>query len=234
MPVLAYWEDPDHAAIRSTIEQWRTHFPWFRVLGHKDVAPLVCRYFPQYLASYNAIRIPAAKADIARLLALYEWGGLYVDCHCGIKDQDGLRRLMARLSEFEAIFVDRRLSKKLRPPEEHFLINAILLGRAKSQLFLAMARQAMANLQRQREIEQEKGFVPYHIGGLSGPRLVTAAVLQPGTGNREIRRDLADRVLIIPEETAPVERNRHRGYTVPGSHWSERQKTELLFTSVPL
>jgi hypothetical protein len=26
-PVFAYWEDTDHAAIASTIEEWRSHFP---------------------------------------------------------------------------------------------------------------------------------------------------------------------------------------------------------------
>jgi hypothetical protein len=232
MPVLAYWEDEDHTAIGSTIEDWHAHFPQFRVLGDPDVVPLVSKYFPQYLDTYKAIRIPAAKADVARLLALYEWGGLYIDCHIGIKDRDALRRLIGRLNEFEAIFVDRRLVHKPRPPEEHFLINSLLLGRARSQLFLTIAREALANLHRQREIEQEKGFVSYHIARLSGPGLVTAVVLQPGTENQQIRSDLAGRVLIIREEAAPVERSRHRGYTIPGSHWSERQKTELLFISV--
>jgi hypothetical protein len=230
VPVFAYWEDTDHAPIGSTIEEWRAHFPQFRVLGDNDVVPLIGRYFPQYFESYRAIRIPAAKADVARLLALYEWGGLYVDCHCGIKDEDALRRLIGRLCEFEAIFVDRSLSQTPRSPEEHFLISAILLARSRSQLFLMIAREALANLHRQHKIEQEKGFVSYHISWLSGPRLINAVALQPGTRNREIRSDLAGRVLVIPEETAPVERYRHRGYRIPASHWMERQKTELLFT----
>ena len=233
VPVFAYWEDTDHTPIKSTIEEWRAHFPQFRVLGDNDVAPIIGRNFPQYFESYRAIRIPAAKADVARLLALHEWGGLYVDCHCGIKDEEALRRLIGRLGEFEAIFVDRSMSQTPRSPEEHFLISAILLARTRSQLFLMIAREALANLHRQREIEQEKGFVSYHISWLSGPRLINAVALQPGTGNREIRSDLTGRVLVIPEETAPVERYRHRGYRVPGSHWMERRKTELLFTDKP-
>ena len=156
-----------------------------------------------------------------------------MDCHCGIKDEEALRRLIGRLGEFEAIFVDRSMSQTPRSPEEHFLISAILLARTRSQLFLMIAREALANLHRQREIEQEKGFVSYHISWLSGPRLINAVALQPGTGNREIRSDLTGRVLVIPEETAPVERYRHRGYRVPGSHWMEREKTELLFTDKP-
>jgi len=159
---------------------------------------MIGRYFPQYFQSHRAVRIPAAKADVARLLALYEWGGLYVDCHCGIKDEEAVRQLIGRLREFEAIFVDRSLSQTPRSSEEHFLISAILLARARSLLFLMIAREALANLHRQYKIEQERGFVSYHISWLSGPRLINAA-LQPGTGNREIRSDLAGRVLVIPE-----------------------------------
>ena len=198
VPVFAYWEDTDRTPIRSTIEEWRAHFPQFRVLGDNDVAPMIGRYFPQYFQSHRAVRIPAAKADVARLLALYEWGGLYVDCHCGIKDEEAVRQLIGRLREFEAIFVDRSLSQTPRSSEEHFLISAILLARARSLLFLMIAREALANLHRQYKIEQERGFVSYHISWLSGPRLINAA-LQPGTGNREIRSDLAGRVLVIPE-----------------------------------
>jgi hypothetical protein len=234
VPIFAYWDDADVTKIASTIEEWRTRFPQFNVLGDKHIVPLVGRYFPEYIESYSAIRIPAAKADVARLLALYEWGGLYVDCHCGIKDQDALRHLIGKLNEFEAIFLDRRLEMGPRPPGEHLLINAILLGRQKSLLFLMIAREALANLDRQRRIEREKGFVPYDIWCLSGPGLVNAVVFQPGTGNREIRAELVGRVLIIPEEAAPIVRDRHRGYTqsVPGSEWSVRQNTEPLFAAL--
>ena len=49
---------------------------------------MIGKYFPAYLEVYQRIRIPACKSDIARLVALYEWGGLYVDCHCGIRDAE--------------------------------------------------------------------------------------------------------------------------------------------------
>ena len=54
-------------------------------------------------------------------------------------------------------------------------------------------------------------------------------VLQPGSHNRDVLWDFAGRVMIIPEEIAPMARGRHRTYGGPGLHWSERQKVELLF-----
>ena len=232
LPAFAYWHDLDHSAVRDMKAEWRSFFPDFQILNDNDIKPLIERYFSQYRDVYSSICIPAAKADVARLLALYEWGGLYVDCHCGVKDPDEIKSLIGRLDELEAIFVDRILSYAPRPKGSHFLINSIIFASPRSQLLLMIAREALMNLQRQREIEHEKGHVNYHIGDLTGPGLITAAVLQPGGDNREIRADFAGRVLIIPEETAPVVRNRHRGYATPGSHWTERQRTEALFVSV--
>jgi hypothetical protein len=229
LPAFAYWHDLDHSAIRDMTAEWRSFFPEFQILSDNDIKPLIDRYFSKYGEVYSTIRLPAAKADIARLLALYEWGGLYVDCHCRVKDPEEIKSLIARLDELEAIFVDRILSYAPRPEGSHFLINSIIFARPRSQLLLMIAREALMNLQRQREIECEKGFVSYHVGRLTGPDLITAAVLQPGSDNREIRADFGGRVMIIPEETAPVVRNHHRAYSTPGSHWSERQRTEALF-----
>src|SRR6516165_9307682 len=36
VPVFPHWEDTDHTPIESTIEEWRAHFPKFRVLGQRS------------------------------------------------------------------------------------------------------------------------------------------------------------------------------------------------------
>ena len=73
------------------------------------------------------------------------------------------------------------------------------------------------------------GWTPYHVASLSGPGLLTALMLQPGSGNRDIRQDFAGRIQVIREEVAPIVRGRNRTYGGPGLHWSERQKSERLF-----
>src|SRR5262249_10312582 len=148
-----------------------------------DVIPLIERYFPYCLDLYKAIRIAAAKSDIARLLLLYEFGGLYVDCHCGIGNARELNRLILSLEQVESIFIDRakKLNAAWRPPEEHCLINSIIFSRGRSNLIFMICRQAFANLNWLRMQERNKGKVPYDIWGLSGPGLVSAMVLQPGS-----------------------------------------------------
>lgn len=230
--IFGYWSDINLSPISKMMQEWAAYFANFQILSDDDIVPLINKHLPSYLSTYNAIRIPAAKSDIARLVALYELGGLYVDCHVGIKDVLSLKILLAKLVKVDAIFIDRRLDFGLRPPGEHFLINSIIAGRANLPIFLHTAEIACANLEQHRSFEKKRGFTPYHVGHLSGPEVLTAAVLQPDTQNREVRRNLADRILIIPEESLPIERNRHRQYSVPSAHWSERQKNELLFSDL--
>jgi hypothetical protein len=227
--IFAYWDSPDHTILTEMIAAWREHFPQFFVLGDHDILLLIERYFAMYIDLYEKIRLPAAKSDVARLLALYEFGGLYIDCHNGIRDVEELRRLFTCLNDYEAIFIDRRLSFFPRPPGEHFLINGPIFSRPRSELFMILARQAFANLAWQQGVEQQYGFVSYDVARLTGPQLFTEMVLEAGSCTRDIRSDFARRIMIIPEETAPIVRNLYTGYKTPSSHWTVRQLAEPLF-----
>ena len=210
--IFAYWNSRDHTLLGEMIAAWRAHFPEFFVLGDRDILPLVERYFPMYTDLYKKIRLPAAKSDVARLLVLYEFGGVYTDCHMGIRDVDELRRLITCLNNYEAIFLDRIGSFLPRPPGEHFLVNGLIFGQRRSELFMIFARQAFANLAWQQRLEQQYGFVAYTISRLTGPIFTTEMVLQPGSCTRDIRSDFAGRIMIIPEETSPIVRNMYIGY----------------------
>jgi SAM-dependent methyltransferase len=214
------------------INEWRAEFPQFQIFGDAEVRPLIERYFPERLELYDKICIPTAKSDIALILLLYELGGLYIDCHCGIRDAGGIRALFSWLTKYDAIFVDRRLSQETRPFDEHLVINSMIFCRPHLDLIFRMCHQALSNFARQHEMERRDGFVPYDIWALSGPRLVTAMLLEPASFNYDLRRDNEGRIKIIREEIAPIVRDRFRAYAKPGQHWSERQKAELLFGRV--
>lgn len=230
-PVFSYWSNDDHSKLAQVTAEWRTEFPQFRIFGDNDVIPLIDQYFPGRVDLFRALSIPTAKSDIALLLLLYELGGLYVDCHCGIKDADEVRRLILSLEQLELILVDVKLSQKQRPPEQHILMNSIIFSRSHSELFRMISRQAFSNLAWHRNEEQRKGKVPYNIWSMSGPGLVTAMALQPGSYDRDVRWDFDGRIRIIREEDAPIARDRYRTYGAPGQHWSERQKVEPLFVA---
>jgi SAM-dependent methyltransferase len=227
--VFSYWSDANHQIHAELLRDWRAEFPTFTIFGDDEVLPLLMRYFPRHVDLYEHIRIPTAKADIALLLLLYERGGLYVDCHCGIRDANEIRALFELLDDYDAIFVDRTLAQEPRPIEEHLLINSVIFCRPRLEMIFRACRQALLNLARQRRVEHRDGFVPYDVWSLSGPWVLTTTVLEPASYYREVRWEYVGRIQIIREEITPIVRSRYRGYSRPGQHWSERQKVELLF-----
>ncbi|WP_455990977.1 glycosyltransferase [Methylorubrum extorquens] len=50
-------------------------------------------YLPQFVDKYRKTSIPACRSDLAKILGLYQYGGLYVDSHCGIAGSNELYHL---------------------------------------------------------------------------------------------------------------------------------------------
>ena len=221
--MFSYWDRDDVGPIKEFILDWRTHFPNFRVFGDAEVEPMIARHFPEYQDMFGRIRIPTCKSDLALLLVLYELGGLYVDCHCGVRDPDEIKYLSAKLVEYELILYDR--DNRARPDlhGKLFPLNSVLYARPRSNIILDCATQAFRNCAAQWEAEKEKGFVEYNIWALSGPGVLHERLLDPS--RTELQADCAGKVLLIPEgdSTAPIGRYMHYSYRLPGMHWSQRE-----------
>src|SRR5258708_39100868 len=105
--MFSYWDKPDQSPIAAFVQEWRSHFPDFRILSDPDVEVMIAEHFPQHLEMFRRIRIPTCKSDITILLSLHCHGGLFVDCHCGITDADGLLRLVAASGGLEVTLHDK-------------------------------------------------------------------------------------------------------------------------------
>jgi mannosyltransferase OCH1-like enzyme len=68
-------------------ETFRERMPgWeYRLWGDRECPELVSRFFPNLLATYSDLKIPAQKADFIRYLALWAFGGFYADIDCECK-----------------------------------------------------------------------------------------------------------------------------------------------------
>lgn len=226
-PVFSYWTGDDLSIHSELISEWRTEFPQFQIFGDAVVTKLIEQYFPERLALYNSVRIPAAKSDIALLTLLYEFGGLYIDCHCGILDANGIRALLDQLFEWDAIFVNRRLRQKpAHDADIIMLINSMIFARPKLKVTFRILEQALENFAVEFAKEERDGFIGYDIWSLSGPGLISAMLLEAGSYGRALRWDYRDQVRIIREEDAPIRRGRFRNYSSLSIHMSERQKVE--------
>ena len=143
--MFSYWDKDDVSPIDEFILDWRSHFPNFRVFGDAEIEPMIAHRFPEFRDMFSRIRIPTCKSDLALLLALYEFGGLYVDCHCGIRYPDKINYFLEKLTEYELILYDRDNSSR---PDLHgrlFPLNSVLFARPHSQIILDCATKAFCN-----------------------------------------------------------------------------------------
>jgi len=62
------------------------YLPNYKVLGPKDIEPLL-PLFPKIQSYWDIIPHWVIKADIGRLLYIYENGGVYLDCDCLIHQE---------------------------------------------------------------------------------------------------------------------------------------------------
>jgi len=232
--VFTYWGSVDRSPVAEFAAEWGNAFSSFQIFGDQDVIPLIESHSHRHVDLYRSIRFPAAKSDVARLFLLYEFGGLYVDCHFGIRDYQGILDQFNRLtSDLELIVVDRARFIAPRPLEEYYFINGAIFARPRCAVVLMCAFQALANLECHRSFERLLGSLTYHVATLSGPGVLNSIILDQRYIARSlrttIRHDYERKIGVIKEEIAPFVRNRHSSYRKSGQHWSERQISEKLF-----
>jgi len=229
--IFSYWDKPDLTAIKPFLDEWRSHFPNFAMLGDRNVEPFIQELFPQHLEMYRRIRIPTAKSDLALLLGLYKLGGLYVDCHCGIRDAGAIQELLGRTHFWELILYDHDHATEVRPATKIHPLNSVLFTRPNCQIILQALDRAFRKLAAHWKVEREHGYQPYDIWSLTGPGNLADTLLVDADGPiSEVKPEYLARIRFLQEGTGePISRYVHKSYRIPEMHWSVRQQHELLF-----
>ncbi len=225
--MFTYWHDHGLQPISDFITHWKAEFEDFRVISDDDVYSILSGFPDRCADIYRHIRIPACRADIARLLAIYAFGGLYVDCHCSIVDPWALRRLTCGAAS--KIVLLRRGPLAVPTPRSGWtvLLNSFIAAPPRSALILAILQSALGNLEQQYDAEVEAGgYVPYKIWSMTGPGNISSVVLDPSWAS--VKPEYSDAVEIV-DEAVLIRRYIFYDYRRPGMHWSERQTRETLF-----
>ncbi|MBV9829229.1 MAG: FkbM family methyltransferase [Alphaproteobacteria bacterium] len=234
--IFTYWEganiSPEHLPC---VAGWRLRFPSFKVFGPSDVSPLVERHFPEYTNIYSRIRLAACRSDLARLLLLYEYGGLYVDAHVGPSDPYRLAEIFGQLTTHELVIFEKPWERA--DANDIALINGVLAARQGSEILFRIAKLAFARLADHWEAEkQTAGYVPYNVQAMTGAWVIGIWLLDRATRPVTIRLDYKSRVYLhLLSRDARVDGihlYRYYQYRQPGKHWSERQKSEPLFQRI--
>jgi GNAT superfamily N-acetyltransferase len=237
--IFGYWcPDPSSGARgfpRGGAAAWRATPFDFRVFGDADVLPLLDHWGSDFASLFRAIRLPACKADIARLVLLFRGGGLYVDAHCAPGSPAALAELMRQLPEYELTLFD-----ELAHDPDYAgtgILNSIMGARPGTRILEGIIANARDNLRVQRHREAEGGGHNYSIYKLTGPWIIWHRLFERvGKGGR-LRAELSPTVFIRRYDrdggSAPVLTYVHNEYRDQERHWSRRQKREPLFRSSP-
>jgi hypothetical protein len=214
---------------------WRAEFSHFSLFTDEDVIPLLLGFGDDVSELYQRIRIPACKSDLARLVLLYNFGGLYIDAHCGLGSTKSLAELFLLLSKFEAVIFDKIQNHTYKGDIR--LINSAMCARRNSPIIKTLADRAINNLRRHYNKEKSSSqYQPYNIFVLTGAWDISLELLDRNQNETKLKPEYIDRVKIAKIGTnmdSGFRLHQHYSYRVPGRHWSERQTCERLFdTSV--
>jgi hypothetical protein len=215
---------------------WRERFPnEFVVFGDADVIPLL--QSDAYRDCYSKIGIPACKSDVARLLLLKEYGGIYIDGHTGPGGGDALSETLLHLAKYELILFKEGW-------KDHFAFygNTFMVARRGAPILDVLIERAFENLLKHKAVEYSVSYyVPYDLFHFTGSPMIIECIFdqsdkyawKPQWQEWAVKAELKDRIHIRVKETeafdigfAPWAFYHYREW---GQHWSERQKSERLF-----
>ncbi|WP_376786385.1 glycosyltransferase [Sphingobium yanoikuyae] len=106
---FAYWNSDDAEVFeRDFFQKWSQAIPGFAIFSRDDVAAVFNRHMPEYVDMFLDIAIPSPQSDVCRFAMLYEFGGLYTDCHFGFYDTLALQSFFSDCHRHQvAIFLPR-------------------------------------------------------------------------------------------------------------------------------
>lgn len=225
--VFTYWTHPTIPEPLSK-KAWTDQYHDFRVFSDHDVLKIIPTEDKRKL--YNSIRLPAAKSDLARLLLLREYGGLYVDAHTGPASPENLAATLKQLLTYEILLFGKKWELKL--PTDFSLMNTVIGARKSSPLLDSLINKIYFNLYQLRAREYETDlYVSYDLFSLTGTRLLIEDFFNTSSPPR-LKPEYNGKIDLIMLETNAshgFHLYQFHGYREPKQHWSERQKSEKLF-----
>ncbi|WP_082552345.1 glycosyltransferase [Methylobacterium sp. Leaf456] len=225
--VFMYWVDRGLAEPPSAPD-WRAIYPRFEVFGDRDVIPLLPKAF---VPVFEAIRLPSAKSDIARLFLLREHGGLYVDAHVGPTSPQNLMETLKDLETVHVVLFGREWA--MSKATDLDLMNGVLAARrGASELDRVIDRVVGNVLAQKRKEEATLEYVPYDLFGLTGTFIIVQEFFDQAFPKPRIKAELRERVSVHFMKNnidSGFGVFTHYSYRKPNEHWSERQSRERFF-----
>lgn len=148
--LFCFWHDPEHLppSVQAALHfsQLRTpNYSWC-LADDALIQKLLTQHYPAALQKlYQANQIPASRSDLARLILLYHYGGIYIDASMELQE-DPHNLLIGTAQHFVAVQRDDNPRYLKHPPLAH-TVNSIFAAQRhhpalKMALYIAWANLA--------------------------------------------------------------------------------------------
>ncbi|MDE2458089.1 MAG: hypothetical protein KGL20_02520 [Rhodospirillales bacterium] len=227
--LFMYWNNPEIEAPPAA-SAWKALYPNFKVFTDEDVFPLIPIGFEKF---YRKIRLPSAKSDVARLLLLRRYGGLYIDAHVGPTSPECLLETIEKLSEYNLILFGKGWA--MQKETDFDLMNGVIAARKGANELDAVIGLVIKNIRDQYEKEEKTAdYVPYSVFGLTGTYTLIQAFFDQIPPRPSLKAPFKNTIQIHymkDNNSSGFEIAAFYSYRKPGNHWSEREKNERFFIS---
>uniref|UniRef100_A0A6C0H1R1 Glycosyltransferase n=1 Tax=viral metagenome TaxID=1070528 RepID=A0A6C0H1R1_9ZZZZ len=182
--------------------------------------------FPELLNLYNKINIYAAKADIARLIFLYFYGGLYLDTHIN-HDTNNINELFEKYKNYDFVIAKN----------DRCFNCSSLISKKKNNILNLAINNIINNLKKQYDLENINGYIKYDILMLTGSSIFFSILSLFLVKISDDCDNITNMLHFKKYNTAVYDFTKYFKYYQIGfhfnhgndKHWHELQKTQKLF-----
>lgn len=225
--IILYWTSQD-IDTPPAAPAWQRAYRHCTVFGDDDILPLLP---PDFVPIFQSIRLPSAKSDLARLLLLREYGGLYIDAHIGPTSPARLLETLDALSTHNLILFGQ--GWEIRTETDFHLMNGVLAARKGADELDLLIGKIIQNIIEQRRREASSaGYVPYDLHHLTGTHVLIDVFFDTAPPSPRLKPTFEDKVHVhqmADNQQSGFEIAAYYSYRKPNGHWSERQRNERFF-----
>lgn len=239
-----YWDKETPDAVLRNVENFSKSLRDIEVVLLTDsTLDQFSEVFPDVVELLPQISLPSTRSDLVRLMALYQYGGMWLDSNTTLIDPVKLEGMFDVYSNFHFVIT-------VLENERFDLKTSALMARSSSALAFESIRRIMNNLHQHYLLEkQNSDYLPYNIFKFVAP-VIWVDMLGYGFGE-EFRNQVASTfqknpktlTLVLPEfeeygvalmkvdkivQFYGCNMDHHHGENFH-NHWSERQKKQRLF-----
>lgn len=225
--VFSYWASSDFESLPQPKYMRALLGDNYEVITDKNIQEILKKYPPFMSEMYNQISIAACKSDFARLLYLYEYGGLYLDMHCAIGNLQVFCGLHEMLSDKQAVFF-----KTINSDGGFSFINGIILAKPGANAVQKVINGAFDKLKKQFEAESKtKEYINYNIWEISGPKIIGDEIIEVGSTDiiASLANDTKIEYLFKIRSQEAFDLFHFYSYRKSNNHWTDLQQRQRLF-----